>query len=159
MININSNYGADVILLEHAQLLVEQIKDKPLIGSEFGVAWGGGVEAVGKLWKDCGGTIYGFDTFEGMPKQAATAIDSPEATAMDGWYKKYGTEGLDCDYQRKILDEEGLTNVILKKGLLNSQSLKDIPYLHYVLFDLDLIAPTVLAWTLIRPPFLACLVQ
>ncbi|MCK9458551.1 MAG: hypothetical protein M0R80_02845 [Proteobacteria bacterium] len=151
MINLNVVNGADALLLKYAQFLTEKIKDIPLIGAELGIAYGGGVEAIGKMWKDCGGTIYGLDTFSGHPKQLSSSPDNFEATCMDGWYQNYGIEALEYDYQRKTLDEQNLSNVILIKGLINSQSLANVPYLHYALLDMDLIASMTVGWEIVRP--------
>lgn len=142
MINLNSTNGADKILLKYAEKLLTEFPDEHLYGAEMGIAYGGGVEAIGKIWKDRG-TIYGFDTFEDLhPKHLAPDgnVNSFEATCMDVWYSQevHGTDALHYDYQRKKLDEQGLSNVILVKGEVHPDSCKDIPKLHYGFLDMDM---------------------
>jgi len=139
MISLNRLNGAEKIVTSYAKELLRLPIDKPLIGAEFGSAYGGGIEAVGKLWKGKG-VVYGFDTFEGHPKQLVPDQKSFEATCMDNWYKKeiYGKEKLSYEYQRKELDRQGLDNVILKKGLITKDACAEIPYLHYALLDMDI---------------------
>jgi hypothetical protein len=160
MINLNSLNGADKILLRVARRLTHDatlykkhgIKAYPLIGAEFGVAYGGGVEAIGRLWKPVGGTIYGFDTFDGHPKQLAESPDEHESWCMDAYYEKYGTELLSYDVQRKALDEAGITNVVLVKGLISEKLCGPyLPHLHYALLDLDIVASMRIAWNIVRP--------
>lgn len=73
MIHLNDTNGASKHTLGVAERLFTEF-DCDLIGAEFGIAYGGGVEAIGKLWKERG-TIYGFDTFEGHPKQVANVCE------------------------------------------------------------------------------------
>jgi hypothetical protein len=136
MINLNivANVGGNDLLD-----IVRSIKNEfnpPYYGVEMGIAWGGGVEDIGKIWKDCG-TIYGYDTFEGHPKQLGN--ETTELTALDEWYMKFGTDTLSYEYQRAELDRQGLDNIVLVKGLINKDSCADIPYLHYALLDLDIL--------------------
>lgn len=136
---LNALNGASEIEIEFSARCIDKFKGE-LLGAVMGVAYGGGVEKVGQLWKGRG-KVYGFDTFEDLhPKQLAEAQDSFEALCMDYWYGKdvFGTEHLAYDYIRGELDKEGLDNVILKKGLINESSLKDIPYLNYALLDMDI---------------------
>jgi len=130
--------NAQEICLTCCQKLLTEVKT-PLIGAELGIAYGGGVESIGKLWKGRG-IIYGFDTFTGHPKQLAVDLQNPEATCMDFWYQNFPNEELSYEYQRAELDRQGLDNVILKKGLINEFSCKEIPYLNYALLDLDILA-------------------
>ncbi len=131
--------NAHDICLDYCKRLLTEVST-PLIGAEFGIAYGGGVESIGKIWRDRG-TIYGFDTFEGHPKHLSSDLESLEATCMDGWYDQFSRDKLSYEYQRSELDRQGLDNVILKKGLVNKNSCKDIPYLNYVLLDLDILEP------------------
>ena len=135
-INKTSTNAQD-ICLDYCQKLLTEV-NTPLIGAEFGVAYGGGVESIGKLWKGRG-IIYGFDTFTGHPKQLAVDLQNFEATCMDCWYQIFPNNELSYEYQRAELDRQGLDNVILKKGLINKSSCRGIPYLNYALLDLDIL--------------------
>lgn len=120
----------------------------PLYGVEMGVAYGGGVHDIGTIWKDRG-TVWGFDTFEGHPHELALeceysledgGLNSFAATCMDGWYKdpKFGPDGIKYDHIRAELDKDGLSNVILVKGLVTDKTdISYIPKLHYVMIDMD----------------------
>jgi len=139
MITLNEVNGADKIVLKYAKRLMDEF-DGHLYGAEMGIAYGGGVESIGKMWGKRG-TVYGFDTFEDMhPKHLAEDPKSFQATCMDGWYAsdKYNTDRLAYAYQRSELDRQGLDNVILVKGEVSKDSCKDIPYLNYVLLDMDI---------------------
>lgn len=117
------------------------------VGAEFGVACGGGLKIFGEIWKDCG-TIYGFDTFSSHPKFLAN--DDRQRDCMD---KHYEIRGIDCFSFGAIqneLDRLGLSNVILKRGVINEKSLDDVPPLHYVLLDLDIDASMQMAWNIIQ---------
>lgn len=120
--------------------------NETLIGCEMGIAYGGGIENIGKIWKGRG-FIYGFDTFEGHPLQISKECqytieaggDGALATyCMQDWYNNWGIEGVTEPYIRNELDKEGLKNVILVKGLITEKTdISFIPKLHYVLLDLD----------------------
>jgi len=139
---------AHSVCLDFCTHMLTDVKG-PLVGAELGIAYGGGVEEIGKLWKGRG-TIYGFDTFEGHPKQLAKSKDDFEATCMDLWYKNFPQEMLSYEYQRAQLDKQGLDNVILKKGLINQHSCDDIPDLNYCLLDLDMYTSMVVAYEAIK---------
>lgn len=148
MLNLNSLQNHP-IFFRYPALALTKFKDN-LIGCEMGIAYGGGVEQIGKMWKGHG-VIHGFDTFEGHPTFLATPETQDAAHAMDPHYVKYGKAALSYEYQRAELDRQGLDNVILHKGLLNPTSLDGIPYLHYALLDLDLLASMRIGWELVRP--------
>ena len=148
MHEINSKVKADVITHRIAVQAAERFKTG-LVGAELGIAYGGGVEAIGKLWRGHG-VIHGFDTFTGHPTQLAYSQEAWEAKCMTPDYIGYGYESLTYEYQRRQLDAQGLDNVILHKGLINEHSLDDIPVLHYALLDLDFIVAMVLGYTLVR---------
>lgn len=146
MIELNDSNGASHITSTFAAKCLE-IFDEPLVGCEMGIAYGGGPERIGKLWKDRG-TIYGFDTFEGHPQdevvencveaQEAGGLMSHAARCMDHWYNIYGTEGVKLAYQQAQLDAQGLDNVKLVKGLITSKTdVSFIDKLHYCFIDLD----------------------
>lgn len=69
---------------------------------------------------------------------------------MDEHYVHYDTSKLSYEYQRQELDRQGLSNVILHKGLINHQSLADIPLLHYAFLDMDLLISMALGYQLVR---------
>jgi hypothetical protein len=135
--------------LNYGEWVMEQFPDDELIGLEVGSAYGGGVEMMAHLWKGRG-KMYGYDTFEGHPKFLAPNPDDIEAYCMDQWYDIYGRDELSYDYQRKILDSEGLDNAILKKGLINEHSFDDIPYAHFILLDVDMVVPTKIAYEALK---------
>lgn len=135
--------------LEYCQKLLTEV-DTPLIGAEFGIAYGGGVESIGKLWKGRG-IIYGFDTFTGHPKQLAVDQQNVEAFCMDAAYAKWPIFfELSYEYQRAELDRQKLYNVILKKGLINEHSCDNIPYFNYALLDLDILASMKTGYGLVK---------
>lgn len=143
MRNLNDTNGASGILLDIANKTLEEFK-KDIIGIEMGIAYGGGVESIGKIWKD-NGIIYGFDTFDGHPKEVALkdpdcgfSTDSFAAKCMDDWYKVYDNTELTLEYQENELKKQNLTNVKLVKGLIDENTNIDfIPYINYCLIDLD----------------------
>ena len=131
--------------------LLDKFPNEELIGLEVGSAYGGGVEMAAKLWKGRG-KFYGYDTFEGHPKDLAINPNHKESWCMDMWYEdpNFGTEKLKYDYQRKVLDEQGLDNAILVKGRVNKHSFDDIEKAHFVMIDLDMINPTKVAYEAIK---------
>ena len=151
MITLNKDNGAHDVTIKYAEKALQKFGNP--IGAELGIAWGGGVEAIGKLWKGSEGIIYGFDTFEGHPRHLSYSQNAHEAYCMQPQYDGYGMDKLSIEYQQKQLDKQNLKNVILVKGLINDNSFKDagITELHYCLLDLDMINPMTLAWTLVRP--------
>ena len=150
MVTLNKDNGAERITIRYAIEAMTKF-GKP-IGAELGIAWGGGVESIGKIWKGCG-TVYGFDTFEGHPRHLSYSDKSHEAYCMEPQYRKYGMDGLKIEYQQANLDAQGLDNVKLVKGLIHDNSFNDagITELHYCLLDMDMINPMTLGWTLVRP--------
>lgn len=138
MINLNVINGASTVLTYYQTVLVGKFK-KDLIGVEMGIAYGGGTEQLGYLWKNLG-KVYGYDTFEGHPDHLSKEKYSFEARCMDHWYNPalYGRKALSYDFQRMVLDTQNLDNVTLVKGLVNKDSCKDIPYINYALLDMDL---------------------
>lgn len=147
MKHLNDTNGAS----HYTGLIVQQVLKEfigNIAGAEFGIAYGGGVESIGKLWKGRG-IVYGFDTFEGHPKQVAEkceyTIEAGGSGAlatwcMDQWYNSpdYGTEAIKYDYIRYQLDKQGLDNVILVKGLITDKTdVSFLPELQYCFLDLD----------------------
>lgn len=148
MIILNEANGAFSKTFEVATRCLTEF-DMPLIGAEFGIAWGGGPEALGKLWKGRG-TVYGFDTFEGHPKDLAYDPKAHEASCMDLQYHFGPKNGLSYDEQSAELDRQGLDNVVLRKGRINSDSVQGIPYLNYCLLDMDLIVSMATGFQLVK---------
>lgn len=140
LINLNraSNNGDDRVVEKYASLALEHFKDN-LIGVELGCCYGGNVEEIATAWKGHG-DFYGYDTFEGHPKQLAPKPESFEASCMDFWYKPevFGTEKLSLEYQRGVLDELGLTNAHLVKGLVNKNSCDALDHINFAFLDMDL---------------------
>lgn len=153
MIELNKLNGASKYAHEVSARLLSEF-DEHLYGAEFGVAYGGGLLRMGRDWQGRG-TVYGFDTFEGHPKEIAAQCSdaiadggekSHAATCMDYWYhlgkddKEYSTDNLTMGSIQKRLDESGVNNVVLCKGLITEETnLWFIPKLHYVLLDLDFV--------------------
>jgi hypothetical protein len=148
---LNMGNQAASIQMALAEEILESFPNTKLIHLEVGSAYGGGVEAMAKLWS-YRGLVYGYDTFEGHPKDLADDPKSHEAICMDMWYDdpQFGRKKLAYSYQRKALDEEGLTNAILVKGRINEHSFDDIKEFHMALLDLDLIKPTVIAYNALK---------
>jgi len=144
---LNSNNGADKLTHEIAERCLTEFKGK-LYGVEKGCPYGAALAFIGELWRGRG-TIWGFDTFEGHPQEIAElcpdtikdkGVDSNAARCMDYWYNSpdYGTDKLKYEYIRSKLDELGLDNAILVKGLFTSETKIDfIPKLHYAMIDFD----------------------
>lgn len=146
MIELNDANGASFFTAMFARKCLTMFEE-PLVGCEMGIAYGGGPERIGKLWKDRG-IIYGFDTFEGHPQeeivdnceysQDTGGIDSFAARCMDFWYQEYGVDELSIEYQQSQLDAQGLDNVKLVKGLITPETdVSFIEKLHYCFIDLD----------------------
>jgi hypothetical protein len=137
-----------------ASLQMEVVKSLPSLFKgkltllEIGTPYGGAVEWMARELPNS--TVYGFDTFEGHPRDLSYDPNSPEAICMEPWYAKFGKQELEYDYQRKILDEEGLKNAILVKGRVNEHSFDMIDKIHFAMLDLDLINPTRTAYEAIK---------
>jgi hypothetical protein len=138
MIELNSNNGADKRLRVLQKIIVDIFPTVQLVGVEMGIAYGGGVEALAKLWGKRG-IVYGFDTFEGHPKELASSPEAHEAICLDTYYEKHGLDKLSYEYQRAELNQQGLDNVVLVKGIIDQDSCWRIPRIHYCLLDLDLL--------------------
>lgn len=152
---LNHVNGADKVLYEYATNLLDEFK-APLIGVTMGIAYGGEVEAIGKLWKGRG-KIYGYDTFEGRhPDHLSDDRTSREARCMDHWYMEtiHGIERLSYNYQRNTLDGQGLDNAILTKGEVHKDSCKDLPYINYCFLDMDLVVSMRNGYEAVKDKFL-----
>jgi hypothetical protein len=135
---LNDINGADKVCEEYEKKILEQFKDN-LIGVLMGIPYGGDVERLAKIWGEKG-KIYGYDTFEGHPKELAKDPKSFEATCMENWYKQYGTEKTKYEYQRAEFDKMGFADVvILRKGIVTKNSCKDLPYINYAFMDMDIL--------------------
>lgn len=139
--------NGDKVLRELQSKILNEFPDE-LIGVEMGVCYGGGIEALGKLWQGRG-KVYGYDTFEGMPKGEA-GYGSREANNLDAFYAQYGMEKLSYDYIRGELDEQGLYNVNLVKGLINQNSFNDLSEIHYCLIGLGYLRATEIGYNAIK---------
>jgi hypothetical protein len=149
MTNINDQNGASTLQLQIAEKLLNEFSGQ-LKAVEMGIAYGGGVEAIGKIWKGRG-EVHGFDTFEGHPKELAYSQEAHEAYCMDLQYVWGGKEGLTYEYQRAELDRQRLSNVILHKGLVTEKSLDSMPGpIHYCLLDMDLITSMICGWLAVK---------
>lgn len=138
MVCLNDFNGASKYLEGYARRCLNEFKS-PLFGVNMGIAYGGEVAMVGKIWKDRG-MVFGYDTFEGKhPKFLADDPDSPEAYCMDEHYDIFGTSKLSLKYQNNQLKKMGINNVKLIKGLVNKDSCKDLPYINYAFLDMDIL--------------------
>lgn len=148
---LNAGNGTSRLQLECIQALPSMFPSEEIIALEVGSAYGGGAEMMGKTLYGRG-KVYGYDTFEGHPRDLADSPTDPEANCMDLWYKEphYGLNKLSYEYQRIILDEEGLDNVILVKGRIHEHSFDDIERVHFALFDLDLVQSTRIAYEALK---------
>lgn len=146
---LNKDNGAFDHTIETVRKCLTEFSGE-LVGAEFGIAYGGGVEEIGKVWKGRG-TVHGFDTFAGHPDQTSYSLKSHEARCMDLQYHFNGRSGLSYEEQRAELDRQDLSNVVLHKGLINDESLKGIDRLHYVLLDMDIVSAMILGFTLVDP--------
>ena len=148
MIELNDTNGASTFTNNIAGRCLTEFTGRQLAGAEFGIAYGGGVERIGRMWRGRG-IVYGFDTFEGHPKEVGEVCEfsnkaggksSFAATCMDNWYSSsdYGTDKIKLEYQQAELDRQGLDNVRLVKGLITEKTnVSFIKELHYCFLDLD----------------------
>lgn len=148
MISLNEANGAQKHTLEAAASLLTRFSDE-LIGVEMGIAWGGGVEALARLWKGRG-QVHGFDTFEGHPDGLSYDQKSHEARCVDMQYAFNGRSGLTYHEQITELERLGLTNAHLHKGLIGPDSLNGIDKIHYCLLDMDLLVSMALGYQLVK---------
>ena len=157
---LNDLNGASQLTKFYSQKCLEEFNGF-LIGAEFGVAYGGGIARIGNDWKGRG-IVYGFDTFEGHPKEISNKckytqedglLNAHATICMDPWYesKEYGTEKIKYKYIRDQLNSQGLYNVNLVKGLIDDNTNIDhIDYLNYCLLDLQFPLSMVQAWNLVK---------
>jgi hypothetical protein len=105
----------------------------------MGIAYGGTLELCAKEWLGVG-HLWGYDTFDGHPKDIAPEEEDFERDCMDVWYdpKIYGKEKLSIEYQAEELKKAGVDSVTLVKGLVDEHSCDDIPYLNYAFLDMDI---------------------
>lgn len=136
LFNINDTNG-DSKLLAHIQYKVKEEFDHPLVGVEFGVAYGGGIEQVCSIWRQ-DDHVYGYDTFAGHPKALASSSTSPEATAMQGWYDQLGQHSLSKEYIEEKLRLQGYNNFTLVKGVVDKTTVLNLGSIHYALLDFDI---------------------
>lgn len=148
MITLNKINGADELCEKYERRCLDEFKGD-LVGVVMGIAYGGDVERIAKIWGNRG-KVYGFDTFKGHPKHLCPDKDDFQATCMDNWYYQYGMEKVSYEYQRKELDSQDLTNAILIKGEVNKDSCKDIPYLNYAFLDMDILASMVAGYEAVK---------
>lgn len=148
MLELNLSDTGRASIITHK--LVEECMSKfdgHIYAVEMGVPYGGNVESLGKILKDRG-TVYGFDTFEGHPIEEIANLcpdtireggtTSRVARCMEYWYDKYGKENTTYGYIREELDKQGLSNVVLVKGLVTENTdVSFIDHLHYAMIDMD----------------------
>lgn len=138
LINLNKFNGADKFLEAVQMGIMEEFPKDFLIGVEMGIAYGGGVESLGIMWKERG-LVFGFDTFSGHPKILAISEKHHEATCMDPQYKQFGEDKLSFEYQREELNKQGLDNVFLIRGMVTKESGEHLSKIHYCLLDMDML--------------------
>lgn len=150
---LNAGNETGIIQLMVMETLIAKFPKTEIVGLEVGSAYGGGVEAMARLLKG-GGIYYGFDTFEGHPKDLGIPADGMAIDCMDMWYDSgpevYKKEKLSYEYQRQVLDESGLDNTILIKGRVNEHSFDGIDKVHFAMIDLDLYNPMRIAYEAIK---------
>ena len=155
---LNAGNKAGITQISLCEHLIDDFPDEELIGLEIGSAYGGGVEFMAKCWYGRG-RVYGYDTFEGHPKDLADNQKDLDAWCMDGWYKTgvkvpaLNIDRLKYDYQREVLDRQMLDNANLVKGRINKNSFDNIKTIHLAMLDLDMIGPTRIAYNAIKDKF------
>lgn len=137
MIELNEANGASNILGIIQSLVTAQFPEEKLVGIEMGIAYGGGIEKLGMRWKGKG-EVYGYDTFEGQPKELAWSPDCVEAKCLDTYYQKHGMDALSYDFIQGELDKQGIDNVHLVKGLVCKNSCVNLKEIHYAFLDMDI---------------------
>jgi hypothetical protein len=158
---LNAGNQAGPAEIDLWERLLKEFPDDELTMLKIGSAYGGGVEMCSKLIYGRG-KVYGYDTFEGHPRDLADDQTDLEAWCMDMWYEggKFkpflSVDRLKYEYQRRILDEQFLYNAILVKGRVNEHSFDDIEKIHFAMLDMDLIKPTVTAYNAIKDKFVPC---
>jgi hypothetical protein len=165
---LNDLNGAASITKKYIEKCLTQFEGD-LYGVEMGVAYGGGIEKVGNIWKDRG-QVWGFDTFEGHPKQIAAECEYTKkdaeryngdlnrthaARCMDPWYadtNNYGVDNIKYNFIRSELDQQNLHNVHLVRGLITETTNIDFlpPKIHYALIDLDFPLSQWTGWNLLK---------
>jgi hypothetical protein len=116
--------------------------------AEFGVAYGGGLLSCCHVLSERG-FVYGFDTFEGHPKNEvlkckysmeAGGLQSVAATCMDGTYEQGISKKFNYDYDSVnfYLTNHGLNNFELVKGLIDENFVVTQDYFDVALLDLDI---------------------
>ena len=148
---LNAGNKTANLQMECLQAIPSMFPNEEIIALEVGSAYGGGAEMMGKLIQGIG-KVYAYDTFVGHPKDLADSPDDPEALCMELWYKEphHGLNKLSYEYQRIILDEEGLDNVFLVKGRINEHSFDNIERVHLAMLDLDLVKSTQIAYEALK---------
>lgn len=131
------------------QRMMAEFAGQKIVIVEMGVAYGGEIEEIGRRL-GAAGEVWGYDTFEGQPKQLAESGQALEAWCMDSWYAKLGRDKLTYEYIRGELDRQGLSNVHLIKGLVHPQSCADLPRIHCAILDLDIPASMEAGWQVVR---------
>lgn len=132
------NEGIKELIFDFQIRLLDKFQFEQLTGVEMGVAYGGGVEALARVWKDRG-IVYGYDTFVGHPIYITPDQTNLEATCMRYVERQQGKEKMNIDYIRRELEDQGLDNVRLIQGLVTPQSCADLEKIHYAMLDMDML--------------------
>ena len=136
MFSTNNSSGDSIILNGIQSRLLKEFPNEVLYGIEFGVAYGGGIEQICKLWKNRG-LVVGYDTFTSHPKHLAS--NDIEKTIMDGYYNKMGKNTLSKEHIQNTLISKDIFNFILIQEEVTSKTTLDLPFkFHYVLLDFDI---------------------
>ncbi len=132
------NEGIKELIFDFQRRLLDKFQFEQLVGVEMGVAYGGGIEALAKVWKERG-IVYGYDTFVGHPIYITPDQSSTEATCMRYVERQQGKEKMNIDYIRRELEDQGLDNVRLIQGLVHPDSCADLEKIHYAMLDMDML--------------------
>lgn len=150
LLNLNDSNGDSKVLHTIHEKLLDKFPIEQLVGAEFGVAFGGGIQSICTTWGSRG-IAYGVDTFKGHPKHQSSDITSLEAICMDGWYKQEGIDKITLEYITNSLLEQNISNFKLLPIEIKEGCQIDLPQrLHYVLLDLDIIAPMKASYNIIK---------
>jgi hypothetical protein len=71
---------------------------------------------------------------------------------MDHWYQDgvFGRETLSVEHQRRVLADEGITNITLVPGEVHKNSWDNLDVVHYCLLDMDIPEPTRVAYDALK---------
>lgn len=147
MIDTLASLGMRFVITKYLHKSMDEFSHK-IHYAEFGVAYGGGLLTCCHVLGDKG-KVFGFDTFEGHPKNEtlkcehsmkAGGLNSKAALCMDGTYELAISRNFNYDYDSVnfYLENNGAKNFELIKGLIDENFTVRQDYFDVVLLDLDI---------------------